>query len=231
MIHYTCANCRRDLEVDDALAGSRVKCPHCANVEVIAATARTSTPAPLRSAHDTRSASAASPNTDDRAAAMGLPPDTGPETEVKRIHPVMFRSRPSHSLGIFALILGGLSVALAAHAGAIGGASWLAYPGWLAVLVGLGWVGWWKLDAMSTEVIITNKRTTVRRGLFSRMTREILHDQVKDIEVVQTFAQRLLRTGTLGIDGSGTDKIELIVEHLPDPVGLRAIVDAYREIG
>lgn len=217
MIHYICANCRRELEVEDTLAGQRVKCPHCGNVEVVAATARA---APGASAFH------------DRAAAMGLPPDSGPEVEVRRVHPVLFRSRPVGSAGVAALLLGGLTLAVIAYtSSAFSGMRWTAYVGLLSCLIGLGWVAWWKLDSISTLVVITNKRTTVRRGLLSRKTSELLHDQVKDIRVDQTFGQRLLRTGTLGLDGSGTDAVELSVEHLPDPVGLRNVIDAYRNIG
>ncbi|MFN7021234.1 MAG: PH domain-containing protein [Phycisphaerales bacterium] len=223
MIRYTCANCRRELEVEDALAGQRVKCPHCGNVEVIASTAR--------AAPADRTAPAA-PAPHDRAAAMGLPPDSGPEVEVRRVHPVLFRSRPAGTAGVAALLLGGLTLAVIAYSSsAFAGMRWTAYLGLLSCMVGLCWVAWWKLDSISTLVVISNKRTTVRMGLLSRRTSELLHDQVKDIRVEQTFGQRLLRTGTLGLDGSGTDAIELSVEHLPDPVGLRNIIDAYRNIG
>ncbi len=226
MIIYTCAKCREELEVEENLAGRRVKCPHCANVEVVAGVAGVARPAKRSGVAEQL------PLGLDRATAMGLPPDSGPEVEVLRVHPVMFRARPLVGLGLASLILGGIGLAIAGQfAATFANYRWAAFAGLGLLLMGLVWVALWKLKAMGTMVIVTNKRTTVRRGLLSKRTREILHDQVKDIEVVQTFGQRMLRTGTLGIDGSGTDQIELVVDDLPSPDRLRKSIDAYRNIG
>ena len=103
-----------------------------------------------------------------------------------------------------------------------------AYAGVAVALGALGWMGWWKVLTLATTVVVTSKRTTVFRGLFSRHSSEMRHDQVQDIQVTQTFPQRLMRVGTLGLDGSGTDTVELIVHDLPDPMRLRELVDAHR---
>lgn len=225
MIVYKCAKCRQELEVDPSLSGERVKCPHCENVEQIPHQARPATRA-AREEDQGKKVFA------DRAVAMGLPPDSGPEVEVTRVHPVMFRARPLKGLGIVTLGLGGVAVAVLPHVlASAAGMPWLLWVGVAMVVGAAGWWGWWKLEAMCTRMIITNKRTTVRRGLLARSTREILHDQVKDLNLHQTILQRMLRTGSLGIDGSGTDEIELLVEGLPNPERLRRIIDAYREIG
>ncbi|MBX3385088.1 MAG: PH domain-containing protein [Phycisphaeraceae bacterium] len=90
---------------------------------------------------------------------------------------------------------------------------------------------WWVLKR-SVALIITNKRTTLREGLFSRNSREVLHDRIQDIQVRQTFLQRILRTGSIGISnaggGGGDAGVEIQAHDLPNPLRIRAIIDAYR---
>lgn len=235
MIVYTCANCRKELEIDDALGGSRVRCPHCRNVEFAPAAGA----APARSDKvpaakpRTAAAPAVTPMTmaDDRAAALGLPPDSGPEAVVVRVHPVMFRARPAQMAGVLLVLVGGIG--LAAYAWLAPGMSsdrWVGYPGIGLAVIGFAGCLWWKFQSLGTTLIITNKRTTLRQGFFSKATKELLHDQVQDVQITQTFSERMLKIGTLGLDGGGTDQVEMVVPDLPNPERLRQIIDAYREI-
>lgn len=94
--------------------------------------------------------------------------------------------------------------------------------------VGFGILVFWWILKRSVALVITNKRTTLREGLFSRHSREVLHDRIQDIQVTQTFMQRVLRTGSLGISNSGDAGIEIQADDLPNPVRIRRIIDAYR---
>ena len=75
---------------------------------------------------------------------------------------------------------------------------------------------------------ITNKRTIQRKGLFSRATSEVLHDHVRNIQVEQSFVDRVLRVGSVGISSSGQDGIEVLVRNMPSPKKIRSVIDKYR---
>lgn len=235
MIVYTCANCRKELEIDDSLGGSRVRCPHCRNVEFAPAAGAPATRAEKVPAAKPRMVPAATgaPMTlaEDRAAALGLPPDSGPEAEVARVHPVMFRARPAPMAGVLLVMVGGAGLAgYAWLAPAMAQDRWVGYVGIGLAVIGLVGCLWWKFQSLSTTLIITNKRTTLRQGFFSKATKELLHDQVQDVQITQSFAERMLKVGTLGLDGGGTDQVEMVVPDLPNPERLRRIIDAYRDI-
>lgn len=204
MLEYTCANCDRRLEIDSRLSGQRVRCPHCGNVEVAPALVPAN-PAP---------------------AGVDAPPA---ERELLRVHPVTLRARPVMGAALVLAVAAGVGLAVAAYVSpGLAGYRWTAWVGWAIAAAGGAWIGWWKIRAMATTLIITTRRTVVQRGLFSRARKELRHDQVQDIQITQTLAQRLLRVGTLGLDGGGTDDVEIVVEDMPNPMRLRAVVDEAR---
>ncbi len=228
MILFRCQHCKRPLEVDDDLAGRQAACPHCRQVSEV----------PLRSVRAdgipvARPAGGAvdiahAGDEEDRAAAMGLPPDSGPEEHVMTVRPVVIRAKPLHGLGMLVLALGGVGAAVFSLVSAL---PWLLVPAALCAAAGFCWWGWRALQARSTALIITTKRTTERRGWLSRATKEILHDKVQDIQITQSFPQRLLGIGTVGISNAGESGVEIVVDDLPNPKGIRRTIDAYREVG
>lgn len=216
MLTYTCANCERDLEVDDDLAGQRVRCPHCGNVEVARRPA--ARPQPVGTTAVLRS-----------APAQPGPPTPEMERELIRVHPVMFRARPVQGSLIILGILAGIGLAVASQTtAAFAQARWAMWVGIAIAAAGLIGLGVWKISTCAVTVIITNRRTTVRRGLFSRATKELRHDQVQDIQITQTFPQRVLGVGRFGLDGGGTDDVEIVIDDMPDPARLRELVDQHR---
>lgn len=224
MIRFPCDRCERVLEVDDELAGRKVRCPSCEDVNTVPGPAPVVTPGTAPAAGPPASGRSA-----DRATALGLPPDSGPEQQVLRIRSAMFRSRPMTFAG---LILGSLVLVFAGiylHgtpkqplAGKI--VAGLA----LAPLVVL--LGWWVLT-LDEALEITNKRTIQRKGLLRKQTTEVLHDHIRNVQVTQTFWGRIWGVGRLGISSSGQEGIEIVMEHLPRPERIRAIIDAYRPLG
>ena len=67
---------------------------------------------------------------------------------------------------------------------------------------------WW-LKCKTRTITVTNKRTTVREGLISKKTSEILHSHVRNIQIIQGVFDRIFNVGTigdlkLGAIGSGT---------------------------
>lgn len=123
------------------------------------------------------------------------------EETLLTVHPSMFRDHPL----AFALIL-------------------------LASLVGIGipfLIAWW-LRVHHTTLIVTNKRTTLQQGILAKFTSEVLHAHVRNIQVSQTFGQRLMGVGSLAISSAGQADVEIRIEGVPDPDGIKATIDKYR---
>ena len=85
----------------------------------------------------------------------------------------------------------------------------------LAVLLVLLLV-WW-LEVLATTLTVTDSRTILRKGLFSRATSEVEQDDIRNIQMDQSFLERLLRVGDIGISSSGQDDLEVIARAIPHP--------------
>ncbi len=124
------------------------------------------------------------------------------EETLLELHPAMFRSNP---LGFV------ISVLLIA-----------------AVGIGLLILGWWWLETRGAELTITNKRTTQRTGLISKNTTEVLHRDVRNIQVSQSALQRIFGVGSLGISSAGQAGVEIQFSGVVDPDSVKALIDRHR---
>lgn len=100
----------------------------------------------------------------------------------------------------------------------------------IACLVGIGipfMLVWW-LKSRHTTLTITNRRSILQTGIFDRYSSEVMHDDVRNIQVGQTFAQRLLGVGTLAISSAGQAGVEIEVRGITDPEAVRETIDQYR---
>lgn len=125
------------------------------------------------------------------------------EETLLEINPAMFRNRP---LGFL------LSVVL------------------VAAGVGLVILGIWWLNTKAATLTVTNKRTIQRTGLFSKRTTEVLHRDVRNIEIDQSISQRMFGVGSIGIASAGQSGIEIQFAGIRDPDGVKALIDRYREM-
>ena len=169
----------------------------------------------------------------DRAAAAGLPSEHGPEVQVIKLRPAMFRARPFSFLGLTLLMAAAGIVALAA---AIREQPlWPADGFWLVVCL-LVFVAAaitmfvWYLLKLSASLEITTKRPTERHGLFSKATSEVLHDNIRNIAVTQSFIDRVFNVGKLEISSSGQSGVEITMKDVKNPHGVRETIDKYREL-
>lgn len=213
MIHKPCDKCGVRLEVDDAQAGQRVTCPKCGDVNLMPGAGGSPPVAAVRK---------------DRAAEAGLPPDSGPEQRVLHVRPAMLRARPMTFLLLVLAVLGGAAGVAAGFTGvglpaAIIGGVVLAIAA-IILLV-------WKIKTLGAALEVTNKRTVERRGLFSKATSEVLHDNIRNVQITQTFWQRMWRVGKIGISSSGQDGIEIELNDMPRPDNIRRVIDLYRPLG
>lgn len=217
MIRKKCDNCERTIEVQDDLAGERVACEACGDINIMPGIAHASKPAdPSRNS----------------ITKLGLPPDSGPEQHVLKVRPAMLRARPFTFLAHLLMLGAGL---VGAGWGLTGQSS-----GWKTAVLAIGAVvvvlaaaslGVWKLKTLGAALEITNKRTVMRKGLLSRATSEVVHDNIRNVQVTQTFWQRVWKVGTLGLSSSGQDGIEIEIGDIPNPDKVREVIDAYRPLG
>lgn len=138
-------------------------------------------------------------------------------------HPATFRSHPF----AFSLLLGlfGLGVF-----GAVQG--WTTQQRELAIgsLAGVAVVClvlfvWWVRSVFVT-LKVTNNRTILQRGLFSRSVSEVQHDDVRNIRLDQSFAERVFRVGTIGISSAGQSNVEIVAENMPSPSRIIELIRA-----
>lgn len=209
MITIQCDNCERSFEATAKQAGGKMACPFCGDVNRIPG-------------------AAAKPKVA-RSADVGQTSVTG-EEELEVVRPGMFRAHPFRYGGIIVLFLGGLIGIMAAVTTEQVGA-WAIWPS-LALLLGtLIWFTWWWITAhFWVRLVVSNKRTIKHVGIIKRHTTEVLHDHVRSVDIRQTFLERLLDVGTIGIDSAGQDGIEIEVNDIPHPYEIKKTIDKYRKM-
>ncbi len=208
MISIICDACLARFQLADEAAGTTVFCPKCGAKNGVPAGAGGAAAAPV----------------------PGLTPATTTavgETVLLRVRPAMFRARPATFSGLVLLGLGGVGagIYLMANGQSMWGAVCLA-----ASLLGWAPLGVWRVFKLATSLEITNKRTVSYRGLLSKASTEVRHNDIKNFQIDQTFLNRLLRVGTVGISSSGQDEIEILVKDLPNPYRIRELIDQHRKL-
>ncbi len=124
------------------------------------------------------------------------------ETVLYEEHPAMFRNHP------FLFIL---SIVLIAAFGL----------GLIILLV------WW-VQTLGTKLTVTNERITLRKGIFSKYTNEVFHTDIRNVQLDQSFFQRIFDVGTIAISTSGQEGIEISVAGIPHPQQVRDLIDEHR---
>lgn len=151
------------------------------------------------------------------------------ERVLKVVRPAMFRAKPLlyllHVLGIVGSIVGAIWVGF-----------FTDYP-WVAIVCGvvglaaLGSLGYWWMVTWSVALRITTERTIEDRGFFSRRTSEVLHENIRNVQISQSFWNRIWGVGRLEIASAGHEGFEITFDDVPKPYEVRALIDEYREFG
>lgn len=110
-----------------------------------------------------------------------------------------------------------------------------AHPFWFVLAVALIAVGigaiillvWW-LRALGARLTVTDRRTVLQKGILSKFTTEVWHADVRNLQVRQTFFQRIMGVGSVGISSAGQEDIEILAEGMPHPREIEAIIAKYR---
>jgi uncharacterized membrane protein YdbT with pleckstrin-like domain len=109
------------------------------------------------------------------------------------------------------------------------------HPFWFVLCVILSFVGVglilfliWYLQSRATTLTVTNDQTRLRKGILSKHTNDVFHENVRNIQVKQTFSQRLLGVGSVGISSAGQAGMEIEVNGIPEPHRVKQIIDECR---
>ena len=145
------------------------------------------------------------------------------------VRPAMFRARPI----LFATLL---VVSLASVVGAIWvgfftAYEWAAIPILLVLAAALGGLAYWKIRTLTMALRITTVRTIEDRGFFSRRTSEVLHENIRNVQITQSFWDRLWGVGKLEIASAGHEGFEITFRDVPSPYDVRGLIDEHREFG
>jgi uncharacterized membrane protein YdbT with pleckstrin-like domain len=130
---------------------------------------------------------------------MSKPPNE--ETVLYEEHPSMFRNQP-----VWFVITCLLSI----------------------VIVGLIIFLIWWLKCKGTTLTISDVRTTLRKGILSKSITEVWHQDVRNVQLNQTFLQRIFDVGSIGISSSGQSGLEILVKGIPEPSRVKALIDDHR---
>ncbi len=101
----------------------------------------------------------------------------------------------------------------------------------LLVPLGIGAIGlfvWW-LIISHRSLTITNQRSIFRDGIFSTLTSEVRHVDVRNIQVHQNWVQRLFGTGRIGISSAAQGGIEIQIDGILDPRSIAELVRRCRD--
>lgn len=82
---------------------------------------------------------------------------------------------------------------------------------------------------ISNEFVFTNKRIIVKRGWIETKVKTIHYDRITDISVMQSFLDRIIKTGTLSISTAGSDGYEAIIKHIRKPYEIKNILYETRD--
>ena len=106
-----------------------------------------------------------------------------------------------------------------------------AGAGVAAILLILGLLVFLKMmfRKWSTEIGVTSHRFVEKYGLLSMRTNEIALPNIEGVRVTQNFWGQLLGYGSLRIEGTGVDHIDL--PNIADPLAFRAAIETAKSGG
>ncbi len=151
---------------------------------------------------------------EEEAARPGRLVQETPERVLVKTHPAMFRAHPFRFLGC--LLLLGLGVGGVFY-GMTADNPMALWSGAACGVAGLLLLAIWRAVVLATTLTVSDRRTTLRKGLFSRTTSEVEHDDIRNIQMDQSAFERLFHVGDIGISSSGQDDLEVIARSIPHP--------------
>lgn len=93
------------------------------------------------------------------------------------------------------------------------------------VIIGIPMLVVWWLKCKYTKLTITTSRVVLRKGILSKSLNEVRHEHIRNVQLYQTFVQRLFNVGRLGISTAGQSGVEITVDGIPDPAQAKSLLD------
>ncbi len=81
---------------------------------------------------------------------------------------------------------------------------------------------------LSTRLVVTNQRSTLRTGLLWKHMSEVEHEHIRHVEALQDPIQRIFGSGSLGLSSAGGAGMELVISGIPDVFRVKATIDGAR---
>jgi len=112
---------------------------------------------------------------------------------------------------------------------------WYSMQAWLALIfLGVFLIGIWIFFSMmirkwTTEIAVTTHRFVMKEGWISLSTQEMALHNIEGVKVVQSFWGRMLNYGTLRIEGTGVDAVQLPT--IADPIAFRRAIETAKDEG
>ena len=75
----------------------------------------------------------------------------------------------------------------------------------------------WILRTRFESLNVTSERSIWSRGVFDRDTSEIQHDDIRNIQIRQSFLDRIFGVGRIAISSAGQDEMEIDIRDIPNP--------------
>jgi hypothetical protein len=217
-IIYQCPNCKSTVEVPEDMISERIVCPNPQCRE----------PFELQVPHG-RAVGSHDASEAPRGQFSIDRNNVHDERTVLKVHPAVFRRHPFQTLGIAVLVIGGMVLSLGLSA--LGDGTMPIWLGLTAVAAGAVWAGYWMIKKIGTTLTITSRRSIVRRGIVSRRTSEVQHDDVRNMQVNQGIFERLLLVGDIAISSAGQDEMEIHVQGVSRPARIAEEVRGHQHVG
>ncbi|MFO0857943.1 MAG: PH domain-containing protein [Phycisphaerales bacterium] len=235
---YPCSHCGKDFSLPTPPVpthGEKFECPHCGGVVTYYEPGKR--PPVAKRVSDTQvvggdsegghaSSGAGRVGEVDRAVAAGLPAANGPEAEVLLIRPSAVRSQPLKFFGFALLGIAGLAGAVFGFGNSWSMFAWI--PCGVGGLAAISVPVWMKLRSLNAKIRVTSKRIVDTDGFLDRRVSEVLHRDIRNVRVEQTFSQRIWRVGAIAVYTGGEEAPEIYMENVPDPHRVREVIDLYR---
>lgn len=146
-----------------------------------------------------------------------------PERVLIETHPAMFRAHPFRFLGCMLLIgLGAFGV----FSGWTMGNAIMTWSAAAAAVAGIAFLTVWYMTVLATTLTVTDSRTVLRKGLISRSTSEVEHNDIRNVQMNQSVFERIFHVGDIGVSSSGQDELEVVARSIPHP---HTVVQTIRE--
>jgi len=155
-------------------------------------------------------------NTDTENPTPESSPARSPEETISILKPSMWRNQPFTFLLYVLLVASPAIVAIIAWLYKAN-VQMLTLISLIPCAFGLVMLLAWKLKCRTTELTITTRRCILRHGMLSRYTTEIRHSDIRNIQVAQTFWQRICGVGAICISSALEDDHDLEVSGLLHP--------------